>query len=234
MQPDTTANMPPTAIARPSDKHKRILPDTDIDLGDLCNFVGQHWQQNKWLVLHWLSADKFLSNTHQYNSLVRDKRVQRSSRPTITGDLKRLDTEINNATAYVKGYLAEKYGKEMAANYYAAFGIAHNREGRFRIPKDRTQRSESLAQMLKGIALENFTNKTYGTGFWDSIKQKFDSYLEQAINTDSGVSAKTGDKNLLRKELRKALNALVHALKAHFPDTWKTELRGWGFQKEKY
>ena len=32
----------------------------------------------------------------------------------------------------------------------------------------------------------------------------------------------------------KVLNALVWVLKGNFPDTYKEELRSWGFQKEKY
>jgi len=51
---------------------------------------------------------------------------------------------------------------------------------------------------------------------------------------DSGVSEKTGNKNVLKKVLTRGLKALVMVLKGNYPDTWKTELRNWGFQKEKY
>lgn len=38
----------------------------------------------------------------------------------------------------------------------------------------------------------------------------------------------------MKKSLTKGLNTIIMALKANYPDTWKTELRNWGFQKEKY
>jgi hypothetical protein len=48
------------------------------------------------------------------------------------------------------------------------------------------------------------------------------------------VASKVGDKNILKKELKKALNAIVNIIKANYPDNYKEELRNWGFQKEKY
>ena len=36
------------------------------------------------------------------------------------------------------------------------------------------------------------------------------------------------------KELNKTLRALINLIKANYPDTYKAELRTWGFQKEKY
>jgi hypothetical protein len=48
------------------------------------------------------------------------------------------------------------------------------------------------------------------------------------------VASKVGDKNILKKDLKKGLNAVVLAIKANYPDNYKEELRNWSFQKEKY
>jgi hypothetical protein len=50
----------------------------------------------------------------------------------------------------------------------------------------------------------------------------------------SDISIKVGDKNVIKKRLKKALTAIVHGIKSNKPDTYKQELRNWGFQKEKY
>jgi len=51
---------------------------------------------------------------------------------------------------------------------------------------------------------------------------------------DESVAGKVSEKNVLRDELRKHLFALVNILKGNYPDTYKSEMRVWGFQKEKY
>ena len=43
-----------------------------------------------------------------------------------------------------------------------------------------------------------------------------------------------GNKNILKADLKKSLNAIVSVIKANYPDNYKQELRNWGFQKEKY
>jgi len=209
------------------------VPRADIELGSLCELVAQNWQKSKWLTLQWLPVAEFVNSVALYNALLTDKTVQGSGRPKLTDDLRDLDKQIDSSIEYIKGYLSDKYGKKKAPAAYAGFGIV--RQGTvFIIPKDRTSRKKSLAQMQKGIALEGFTKNTYGKAYWDDIKQKFDDFVAQAIQTDSGVSIKTGNKNVLKTVLKKALNAIVLATKANFPDTWKAVLRDWGFQKEKY
>jgi hypothetical protein len=58
--------------------------------------------------------------------------------------------------------------------------------------------------------------------------------LLRASTTDGQVAIKVGDKNELKTYLKKVLNALMLVIKGNYPDTYKAELRDWGFQKEKY
>ena len=58
--------------------------------------------------------------------------------------------------------------------------------------------------------------------------------MTQAQHTDSSVSNIVGDKRQLKAELRKVLNSLVLLIHCNYPDTYKSVLREWGFQKEKY
>ncbi|MCA6421730.1 MAG: hypothetical protein IM568_02795 [Flavobacterium sp.] len=88
--------------------------------------------------------------------------------------------------------------------------------------------------MLGAIAANGFNDITYGKDFWLDIQSKFNELLSAASDTDSIVSNKVGDKNALKIEIKKALNSIVLVIKGNYPDTYKQELRAWGFQKEKY
>ena len=220
-----------TPVATPVKKAN--LPATDIDLGSLVTKVSANWLANTWLTLQWTTYGEFSQQGVLFNNLITQKTQQGSNRPQITGTFKVLDKQVNSSIGYIKGYLADKYGKDIAPDHYAAFGIV-KKDKVYMIPKDHDARKEALAQMLTGIAAENFTNNTYGLNFWADIKARFDAAMELAYQTDSGMSQKTGNKNVLKTELKKVLNAIVLILKANYPDTWKTELRTWGFQKEKY
>ncbi len=229
----TTSTNDPTESKGDQRKRKGNVPEADIDFGSLCTNVSGNWNSNKWLTLRWLTAGEFEANAAGYNKLLANKSAQGGSRPQITGNLKTLDKQINDSIEYVKGYLTDKYTKKTAPDYFAAFGIVRNGP-KFIIPKDRNKRSEALALMLAGLEKEGFTKNTYGTGYWQDIKSRFDEYLALATTTDSGVSEKTGNKNTVKKGLKKGLNSIILAIKANYPDTWKSELRNWGFQKEKY
>ena len=114
-----------------------------------------------------------------------------------------------------------------------AFGIVYIGKN-YMMPKDQNSRSAALTLMINAIAVNDFGTKEYGTDFWTDIKARYDVLLTNATTTDSQVASKVGDKNILKKDLKKGLNAVVLAIKANYPDNYKEELRNWGFQKEKY
>ena len=49
-----------------------------------------------------------------------------------------------------------------------------------------------------------------------------------------GGSRQSLTQELKQAELRKVLNSLVLLIHCNYPDTYKSVLREWGFQKEKY
>ena len=54
------------------------------------------------------------------------------------------------------------------------------------------------------------------------------------MSTSGQRSGAVSQKDQGEAQVRKALRALIHHVKANFPDTWEAELRGFGFQKENY
>ncbi|NJM78706.1 MAG: hypothetical protein HC854_02050 [Flavobacterium sp.] len=156
-----------------------------------------------------------------------------ATRPQVTQSLKVLNAKIDDAVSYVKGYLTDKYKKENDSSYFPAFGIVY-KNNRYFLPTDQNKRIEALKLMIEAITTHGFQDKEFGLAFWTATTTQYAALVKQASEIDGQVSVKVGDKNELKKSLKKGLNAIINLLKANYPDTFKQEMREWGFQKEKY
>ena len=213
--------------------HTRNIPVADVDLMDVAKKVSQTWGLNPLLTLLWLSQLDFDALVILYSTTLMERKSTGGERPEFTGKLIEADAEIDTGVEIVKGYLNDKYTKKKAPDYYAAFGIEKTYKG-YKLPIDHNDRKAALELLVAAITTHGFQNNTYGLAYWTALLAKFKVLLEKTETIDGSVSTKVGNKNVLKKEIRKALNALINLLKANYPDTWKTELRNWGFQKEKY
>ena len=209
------------------------MPVADVNFGKVVKSVADKWQTNNWLVLKWLTPQKFLTDATQYNAILISRLQQGSTRPQITKALKVLDKKMDNALIYVKGYIVDKYKKEEAKSYYAAFGIEY-KTNKYIFPTDQNNKLIAIGLMLDGLVANGFEAKEFGTAFWQPIKIEYKNLIDSATQTDGSVSVNGGDKNMLKDSLKKGLNAILGAIKANHPDTYKQEIRDWGFQKEKY
>jgi hypothetical protein len=232
---DPTLPTNPTTPTTPKPETAKTgtVPRSDVDLGNVAADVSNKWNSTPGIILLWTGPPIFAVKVTQYNTTLGERKSTGGGRKSITAQLKIGDKEIDTRTENVKGYLEEKYGKALAPSYYPAFGIV--KEGdRYKLPLDRNNRLQALDLMVAAITNEGFAGNTYGDIYWQNIRTQYNALLTQAETTDSTVSGKVGTKNQLKKEIKKVLNALVLTIKANYPDTWKTELRVWGFQKEKY
>ncbi len=209
------------------------IPKADIDLMDVAKQVRDTWLTKPSITLIWLTQEDFSTNVDGYSTTLLARKSTGSTRPEITGKLKKLDVTLDKDVENVKVYLADKYGIADAPSYYAAFGIVKTGKV-YKLPKDRDERKAAFALLVPAITLHGFQNKQYGNTYWTSQKTLYESLLTQATTIDGSVSSKVGDKNVLKAQIKKGLNALIHIIKGNYPDTYKTELRSWGFQKEKY
>lgn len=225
---ETTSN---AENAKPA--KKRNVPAADINFGNVVATVSTKWIANDWLTLKLLTATQFQTNATSFNTTLEARLQEGSTRPQLTQSIKALDKSIDNALSYVKGYITNKYKKENATSYYAAFGIEHKGK-KYVFPTDQNKRIAALKLMIEAITTHEFINEEYGLAFWTPIKEQYILLVKDATKTDGQVAVKVGDKNNLKNNLKKGLNAIVNVLKANYPDTYKQELRDWGFQKEKY
>ncbi len=209
------------------------IPAADIDLKDVAKQVSDTWLTKPSMTLIWLTQEDFSDIVESYETTLMSRKSTGSTRPIITGKLKNLDFTLDKDVENIKVYLEDKYGKTDAPSYYAAFGIVKE-DHVYKLPHDRNERLAALELLVPAITTHGFQTKQFGLTYWTGQKTLYDSLLTQATTIDGTVSSKVGDKNVLKAQIKKALNALIHIIIGNYPDTYKTELRSWGFQKEKY
>lgn len=223
MDPETKKNV----------NHTGNKPAKDPDLGTVCTNVSGKWKTNSQITLIWASSEAYEANAKAFNALLSNRNSSGGGRKEVTGKLASLDKAINEGASAIKDYLAYKCGKTDAPIYYPQFGI--EKTGRnFIVPRDRDKRSLALPLIVDAIVQHGFDKEKYGSAFWLATKESYDVLYKQASSIDGLVSQQVGDKNQLRRNLLKTNAALLLVLRANYPDTFKTVIREWGFQKDKY
>lgn len=216
----------------PKPKTQRNVPKADKDFDTLVNNVSQKWEQNDWLTLLWLTQAEFATQAASFTTKLDSKTMVASGRGGVSGQLVKLDKKIDKGESFIKSYLKEKY-EDGYEDHYTAFGIVRVGDS-LTIPHDRDARKKALKLILPALATFGFETKTYGLTYWQDIATQYPLLVSQASAKDGSTAKDVGAKNVHKAFLKKGLNALILSIKANFPDTWKQELRDWGFQKEKY
>jgi hypothetical protein len=227
----------PTPDPNPSNPVSKTgnVPRADIDFGNVAKLVSDKWMSMPMLMLLWKTQPVFAGEVMLFNTTVTERKSVGGSRKPLNQQLTTLHDEIDLRTENIKGYLEEKYEKAGAQAYYAQFGIVKQGDS-YKLPHDRNERVTALQLMIDGCNTEGFNVPiiAYGASYWTTVKGNYEALVNAVGSIDSNVSGKVGTKNTLKKEIKKTLNALIMVLRGNYPDTWKNELRVWGFQKEKY
>ena len=208
-------------------------PAKDSDLNALGTGVANIWLQRPEFILLWITPAQHKTNVTDFGATLTERMSTGGGRKEITKNLADLDDSIDQGIISIKSFLAYKYTKNNAPSYYPQFGIV--RQGKnFVLPRERNRRKDALTLIVAAVATHGFTDAKYDAAFWQATKQTYETLLGQATNVDGAVSQKVSDKNELRKTIVKTHNALIRLLQANYPDTYKSVIREWGFQKEKY
>jgi hypothetical protein len=231
----TDPNTVPDPNAEPTKNPVKTpnIPRADIDLKDAAESVNEAWSNMPAFTLLWLLQSEFELIVTNYGDVLMSRKSTGSTRPEFTVKLKVLDKKINDNLFHIKDYLVAKYGSKTAPSYFSQFGIIHKYNS-YNLPKDRNERKAALVLLVAAITTQGFQTMDYGLAYWTAIKTEYDLLLPTAETIDGTVSSKVGNKNELKKQIKKALNAIINLLKANYPDTYKNEMRAWGLQKEKY
>jgi hypothetical protein len=213
-------------------KRVKKLPDSDVNVADVAQKVAENWL-NKSLKLEWITAVEFKKIVDDFTNNLQSRKNEGLTRPQITQRLKELDKAIDYDIVYVKNYLTEEVGRGNESPYYAQLGI-EKVGSMYKLPSDRKNKVSSLNILLKGIKDRGYADRQYGVAYWQPLIAEYNTLLTEAGNKDGVVSNKVNEKNKSKEKVLKVLNALIYLIRANYPDSYASELRFWGFQKEKY
>ncbi|MBC7382693.1 MAG: hypothetical protein H7296_06810 [Bacteroidia bacterium] len=192
------------------------------------------WKRYPELTIKWTTQAKFEIMLEGSEINFNARLSMGGKRKSITQKLNQADSEMDKAIAALKVYLAKKYKSETnAIPHYSKFGIALQNNA-YLLPRDRNRKAAALLLTIEAIKSEGFSEEEYGEVYWLAQEKLYKELLKEATILDGNVSEKVGNKKMDVLAIKKILNALIFMLKANYPDTFDTELRHWGFQKEKY
>ncbi len=218
-------------------KHKKrshgTIPRKEADIISIVKNVTTVWEKHPEFTLVWIKPADLKEATALFEASFTVRNETKGSRVGITKELKAVNTEINQSVGYVKGYIADLYSVKDAPSYYPQFGMVKVNKV-YRMPSDNDKRLHALEQMVKAIEQHGLDSRKYGGQYWKTIYTRFTEAKMQAVSSDSTSAEHVNIKAGKKITIRKALNSMVLLIKANYPDTWKEELRVWGFQKEKY
>jgi len=215
-----------------SSKKQGSTPRGDFEMYAVFGDLLPKWDDTQ-MSMRWKSKAQTTELAENFGSLVMSRNTTGASRGSITSALRKLDDEIDANIEHVKSKLADHLrSKSDAVARYREFGIAKERS--YKLPLSREQRVQALFMLTDALAAYNFEGLRVGLEYWTDIRDRYQTLLNAARSTDGSVSSKVGTLNGLRSEVRKFFTAFIFLVRANYPDTWRNELRNFGFQKDKY
>ncbi|MDR2926622.1 MAG: hypothetical protein LBV41_00205 [Cytophagaceae bacterium] len=218
---------------KPKRRHKGTIPQKEADIILIGNTISESWAKHDSMTLSWTSAADLKTSVTTLETSYGMRSDVKGARAGITQEFKNINVEIDSGVVQIKSYIGELFSTKDAPAYFSHFGIERHNE-KYTFPIDKNKRQLALEQMRRGIDQHGLANRKYGKAFWDDIYSRYVSIHKKAIACDSASTEHVNIKTVQKAYIRRVLNSLVHLIIANNPDTWKEELRIWGFQKEKY
>jgi len=209
---------------------KRNIPIADIIISDLCHTVHTNWAKST-LTLEWKSIEVFRANITAYDEALYAKKDSSSSRSPLSARTSEIEKEVVKTVEYVKSAIAQKFGKKGAIAYYPDFEIVKT-SGSYKLPTGKPERLAGMRKLISGLIKYEMAEINYGLDYWTALADEYETLITSSKESAGNISIKASDKNILKTELRKTLNALILLIKANFPDNYAAVLRQWGFLKE--
>ncbi|MCB2378549.1 hypothetical protein LGH70_13195 [Hymenobacter sp. BT635] len=207
------------------------LPTNAIALAEVATNAAKAWQGSELPALLWLTKTDFAAQAASFAESRDEADAAGDARTPQAKRLKALDALLDKSLTYVKGYLAE--AKDDKTAYYGEFGIEKLGKA-YRLPRTRNERVKALDKLLLALKAHKFDKNKYGTAHWEPLVAEYKQLVAQSTEASGQRSGKVSSKDQGEEQLRKALRALIHHIKAQFPDTFEAKLREFGFQKESY
>ena len=148
--------------------------------------------------------------------------------------LKSANADITKYSKFIKTYLQEEYD-DNAKTYYAGYGIITFGKSHT-IPTDNDHRMRSLDTLVAELAKTNnpLQDKKYGLAFWTDLRDRHRLNWTNKKTYDGDRSINSNSLTTAKKEAVSYQTRLRASIKIMYPDNYKSILRDFGFQSEKY
>lgn len=223
---------------------KLLLPKADQTLYDVAAAVNTHWAAVPALTLLWLPRAQYGTYVTDFGANLTEKRQLAADRSPQVQRLMELDDVADDALPFLKGYISEEAGsRAKGKTQYLAHGmvLVGKKQKNHEWADDRQERVKGVEMLLNKLTTGGdggtplpYADRKYGTAFWQTWLDEYKPLVEKG-GTDAGtISHKVSRKDEAKRNIVKALRAIIYLLKANYPDTFEAELRAWGFRKESY
>jgi len=219
-------------VEQVSKTSKSNIPANDTDILAVLECLLPKWNEVLMPIV-WMQKSRMQQLYVDYRYLSFNRRSTGASRGSLTEQLNNIDDEIDEAIEFVKNRVAERMkSKSSAVASYKELGIIKGRK--YTLPEGREDRLAALEMLVKALAEYNFQDTEYGIEYWNDVRSRYDALLKQTRINDGTVSLNVGTLNEMRAEIKKFNGCFISIVKGNYPETWKAQLRYFGFQKEKY
>jgi hypothetical protein len=217
------------------DKPKKTpkLPTSQFNFLSAAQAVSATWTTKPEMTLIWANAADFATMVNKLSSVLQQRINAGNQRKPNTQELKKLDEDLNKAIESLKVALQYKFGKKEATAYFGQFGIVKERSG-YRFPYDRNERVNHLPSLISSLETYQIKVQGYNNTFFTNLYNQYKTLLTSTISTDSTVASTVNEIADLRQKITNIINALIHLIKANYPNSFEAEMRAWGLHKEKY
>lgn len=209
------------------------LPFGQLELATLGLGVARFWQTSALGDLLWKTKAAFLIQAQAYFDSLDTSDAADNDRSPAANRLRELDKMINKSLNFVKGYLAEDHEGDADEAYYDEFGIKPEGKNQL-LPSARPARAKALTKLLAALDAHGYNDRKFGQAYWTPIEVEYKKLVAKRRKTEGEASGEVGKKNVQEKPLRQVLKSLINLIKAHYPETYRSVLREFGFQKEGY
>jgi len=226
----TTTDTTTTPAAKA--KKTRALPDKEMELLT----VGKNVEPNYLVAefeLPFCTRQMYPGLLSNYEGSLTQKltaKAKRSPSSQVKSDKEKL---MDVVIEFVKYYINQEFGKKAGIAYYTEFGMVKD-HGAYKLPKDPQSKLKGIEMLITALTKYGFENEPYGVPYWTQTRDEYTPLIADDTTNVTTESKHVGDKNIYKADLKKALNSIILAIKAHYPDNYKNVLRAWGFLKERY
>ena len=182
--------------------------------------------------LRWITHPAIAQLAADNLAAITAKRQTAALQPGQTITLENVDEQTDAATSELRVLMKKKL-KDDYQRYYSTFGFVASGKN-WILPHDRDKRAVAIRDLLLPALLTHGlgADTDTGTAVWQAIFDALAPALTLADTTKRARTEQVATTTPQNGQVEKVLRAIIHLVKAQWPDGWEAMLRVYGFVRE--